>query len=458
MRFKYVIAFIVSLMVVTAIGLGWAFQDLSRPFTISGFIVLLILEAFALISYVSRVRNDVIRFLEAIMNQDTTLQYKSRLKDPFFRSMHQVFNEVITNFRLVRNDREVERYLYSNIFNQVLVGILVFNAEGRVKVFNSSLLKMLNLATHSRIDDINLVEKILQTPLKSIRHGKERTITINLNGAQKSIAIQSSRLKLENEEIALITFNDISLEVDRKEIETWQRMIKVMRHEILNSITPVRILTSSLIEQIEMKQAEDLKLSFDKPGVNKLLIGLNAVNKRAAGLAKFVESYRDLTQSTKPNLVRLPVKDLVDHVAVLFLNQFENEGVEFEILIDDPGISILADERMVEQLLINLLRNSIEALNKIEKPKIIISAISNNELVNIKIIDNGQGIPEENIMDIFTPFFTTKENGTGIGLSLSRQIMQLHRGTISVSSEQGKGAIFELVFMDGRATFNKSVF
>lgn len=439
-------------MAVTAVGLGWALQDLSRPFTISGFIVLLIFEAFALFSYVSSVKDDVIRFLDAIMNQDTSILYKTRLNDPFFRSLHQDFNDIISNFRLVRKEREVERHLYNNIFNQVLVGILVFTAEGRVKVFNSSLLKLLDFKLNFRIDDVEKVEIMLQTSLKSIKHGEERTVNITLNGAQKSIAILSSRFKLDNEEIVLVTFNDISREVDRKEIETWQRMIKVMRHEILNSITPVRILTSSLVEQIETKNPGQQNLFFEKAEADKLILGLNTINKRAAGLAKFVESYRDLTQSAKPNLVSLQVEDLLDHVATLFSDQLQKERVEVEIQILDPAISILADERMVEQLLINLLKNSLEALNGIEKPKITISVNSNTEMVNIKIIDNGQGIPEENIKDIFTPFFSTKENGTGIGLSLSRQIMQLHGGTISVSSEHGKGTTFELVFKDGRTT------
>jgi nitrogen fixation/metabolism regulation signal transduction histidine kinase len=437
-------------MALTAIGLGWSLNDLTSPFTISGFVVMIILEAVFLFQYINLVKRDFTRFLDAVRNEDPSLLFKARLDDPFFRSLHQDFNDIITNFRLVRKERELERHLFSNIFSQVLVGILVFNAQGKVRLVNNALQKLLEINPLKKIYDVNPIEEVLKTPITTLKHGEERMVNINRNGMQKSIAMLVSRFKLDDDMIVLVTFSDISREIDRKEIETWQRIIKVMRHEILNSISPVRILTSSLINEIEKCKNESEATTFESQTVNKLLLGLSTINKRAAGLAKFVESYRDLTQSIKPIITNLQVNHLIDHVIALFKEQLEKDGVTVVAQIENTTVTILADERMVEQLLINLMKNSLEALKSIANPKITVHVTESNEVVTLKVIDNGVGVPEEIIGDIFTPFFSTKENGTGIGLSLSRQIMQLHEGSIRVNSTEGKGTTFELVFKNGR--------
>ncbi len=437
-------------MALTAIGLGWSLNNLTRPFTLSGFVVMLILETIFLFQHVNLLKRDFSRFLDAVRNEDPSLLFNARLDDPFFRSLHQDFNDIITNFRLVRKERELDRHLFSIIFSQVLVGILVFNSQGKVRLINNALQKLLEINPLKKIYDVNPIEEVLQTPIRNLKHGEERMVNINWNGLQKNIAMLVSRFKLDDEMIVLVTFSDISREIDRKEIETWQRIIKVMRHEILNSISPVRILTSSLIDEIERCKNESEAITFERQTVDKLLLGLNTINKRAAGLAKFVESYRDLTQSIKPIFTNLQVNHLIDNVIALFKEQLEKDGVTVVVQIDNPTVTILADERMVEQLLINLMKNSLEALKRIANAKITLDLTESNEVVTLKVIDNGVGVPEEIIGDIFTPFFSTKENGTGIGLSLSRQIMQLHEGSIRVNSTEGKGTTFELIFKNGR--------
>ena len=242
----------------------------------------------------------------------------------------------------------------------------------------------------------------------------------------------------------LIAFQNVNEALDETESKAWQKLLSVMTHEIMNSIAPI----SSLAETIKGRlQAYSAIIKSDDTSLEDLKIGIDTIKRRSEGLLKFAETYRNLNKINTLNLQKVYIRELFANLHQLMLPTFEQKDIEMEIILRDPELSLQADPSLLEQVLINLVVNAIEAVKESKEPKIILSAEQTlNKKVVLKIGDNGQGMPEELMEKIFIPFFTTKKNGSGIGLSLCKQIVMLHRGTIQVHSMDGKGTVFSLQF------------
>jgi signal transduction histidine kinase len=261
------------------------------------------------------------------------------------------------------------------------------------------------------------------------------------------LTIQSTELRIRGTDVKLVTLQNIQPELQKQELEAWQNLTRVLRHEIMNSITPISSLTSTLREILDHDMTKhDTHYQLKEEGAEDLREGLSTIENRSRGLIKFIDAYREYTSLPKPKIATVRLKDLIDHVAQLMRTELKKTNINFHYECSSEYLTIQADLEMIEQVLINLLKNAIEALAETPDPTLKLIGKYDESSVKIEVIDNGSGIIKEALEHIFVPFYTTKRSGSGIGLSLSRQIMQMHNGSITVESEPDVRTIFTLRF------------
>jgi signal transduction histidine kinase len=260
------------------------------------------------------------------------------------------------------------------------------------------------------------------------------------------LSIYATGFVLRQQQLILVAMQNIHNELEEKEMKSWQTLIRVLTHEIMNSITPIASLSATAYGLLKNNRECKMPQSVNEV-IGDVRDAVNTIEKRSKGLLDFIENYRKLTRIPKPDFKIVQVKNLFERVANLMKDQLENQAIDFRMQVDPESLEITADRALIEQVLINICKNSVEAVDGVSHPKIELWA-GTDGLGNpvVKIIDNGKGISEEVAEKIFIPFFTTKPQGSGIGLSLSRQIMRLHKGTLSVTSKPNVETIFTLRF------------
>ena len=335
---------------------------------------------------------------------------------------------------------------YNNTIQHIGIGILAFNENGDIKICNKAFKNLFNIKNISNISILEKIQTGLSSVVREIRSGKQELIKIVINNEILQISIKSEEFIIEEEKIKLVSFQNIKSEIEHGEVELWQKLIRILSHEILNSVSPVTLLSTSLINMFEDDEKPMPAENIDDKTVETTLLGLETIRKRSKGLSRFVEDYRDLTRLSPPQFTNIMVKNIFNQLEVLFNEDLKSKNIKLFTKVVPENINLMADEKLIEQMLINLIKNSIQALENTKKAVInIVCRMVENELV-ILVSDNGAGITDEIKNDIFIPFFSTKEKGSGIGLSLSRQIMRMHEGSISVISEPGVKTVFTLRF------------
>lgn len=407
----------------------------------------LIFEIIELFRYTTITNRKITKFLESIRYSDfsSSFSYDNSLGNSF-KELNTAFNNVADAFRNERAQKEEHLNYLNTVVQHVTTGLLSFDAEGDVGLINSAARRFLNTPTLRNISEILGVNVTLYKKLKQLATGEKTLIRVS---GDLNLAIHATELKLRGHTYKLVAIQNIHSELESKEVEAWQNLTRVLRHEIMNSITPIASLTGTLNEII----AEDLKpignnaYEIDSESLSDLGEGLHTIENRSKGLIKFVDAYRDYTSIPKPKFGLIKIDELFDHISKLLKGEFKELGIDFIINIRFDNLEITADRELIEMVLINLLKNSKEALKDLEDSKIeLIARIDEDRHVILDVKDNGPGIIPEALDRIFIPFYTTKKSGSGIGLALSRQIMQLHQGTLSVKSEPNIYTIFTLRF------------
>ena len=321
--------------------------------------------------------------------------------------------------------------------------MLAFDTDGNVEFCNQTAKNIFNVIQLKHLSKLGKAgEKLL-----NIKPRHTTILNIESHLEKLKILAQSVQIKQDNKSINIITLQNIKTQLEESEIEAWQKLIRVLTHEIMNSVTPIKSLTYSM----QKKLSSEDQSKVDKETISK---GLNAIETRSRGLLNFVESYKNLTQIPKPAYQRVYIQQLFDNIIELLLSELEEHKIKMKKILIDEEISVIADEKMITQVLINLIRNAVKAMNENEavpadrqEKNIELKADYYNEnKVLIQVKDNGSGIPEEILDKIFIPFFSTTEGGSGIGLSFARQVMILHNGRITVNSSPGEGTTFSLYF------------
>lgn len=442
-RFRlYVLLRVVILFItVTAFVYLIFFDEKYVTTVVTGFLI--IFEVFELFNYIESTNKKLRRFFDAIKYNDFNMSFTHDNKlGKTFKELNFAFKEVIDAILVERQKREEFFQELQVIIENIASGIISIAPDGHIKLINKSALKLLGIEHSKHSLQLNVKLPVLKDILDAVGNAN-RTTYKSSNG--KELAIMRTVYKLGEDRYQLLALQDIKAELQAKELEAWQNLTKVLRHEIMNSIAPISSLTSTLQEVIK----EDIQRSDDVNTINQesledLEEGLATISGRSQGLINFINAYRDYTNLPEANLEEVDLNEVVASAVQLMKNDFEQGQLRLERYEGKANIKI--DEQLIEQVLINLVKNAKEAIEGVESGQVNVQVLNVNDRLSVAVNDNGSGITEEAKQKIFMPFYSTKNRGSGIGLSLSKQIMQLHGGDLNIESEIGKGSRFVLVF------------
>ncbi len=401
--------------------------------------VLAAFQVWSLIRFVDRTNRDLARFFQAVRYSDFSQTYVTGGLGSSFDELKRSFNEVLDAFRATRAEKEEQALYLQMVVQHIGVGLVAFDRQGEVSLINNAAKRLLRVNRLGNISDLESRGPGLAQTLTTLGPRRKALLRLEEDGEIRQLACFAALFRTGEEEHRLVSLHDIQSELEEQEMEAWQRLIRVLTHEIMNSITPIASLSATaegLLQQ-ETVAAED---------VSDVRTAVHTIQRRSQGLLQFVDAYRDLTRVPAPDFQITPVSGLFERVTQLMAHQFQEAGVELVHAVDPPSLEVTADPGQVEQVLINLLRNACDAAGGRDGARVELTASMDRDRVVIDVADNGTGIVEEALDKLFIPFFTTKQDGSGIGLSLCRQIMRLHRGTISARSEPGVRTEFSLRF------------
>ncbi len=413
--------------------------------------VLFFVQIVTLIRYTEQTNIKLTRFFESIRHADFTSSFTDNELGSSFEGLNKEFNEVIEAFNKNKTEKEEHFNYLLTVIQHVSIGIIVFKKDGTVDVFNNAVKRLLQLPRLRNIKNLDVIESDFPDKLLNMKAGDKSLIKVFVADELLQLSMHATQFRMRGDEYILVSFQDIHPELEQKEIESWQKLIRVLTHEIMNSITPISSLAET-VDDILVSHEKDIPSPEDyKEDMENVRQAITTIGNRSKGLLNFVELYRNLTRIPKPNFRHFYVENLFERAVELLGPKFELNNIETSIRIFPKDLKLLADPDLIDQVLINLLLNAIDAVSGKRTdntvPKItIVASVNLNNRTTIEVADNGKGINQDLLDKIFMPFFTSKTTGSGIGLSLSRQIMQMHKGSISVRSKQEEGAIFTMVF------------
>jgi len=435
----------VTFIVLTSIALGIVLQHLDYGyfFTLTGVIFLIAFQTYWLVNQVNKTNTDLEKFFSSVQDHDSSIRFSEKSKNNSFGKLHDRMNQLNTIIQNTKIENERTGHFLQTVVEHVDTGLLSFDSNGKIEIYNRAAKKYLNVQQPQQLSSLKTMNDGLFKIINTIKPGQEILHKTKSDKHLQSILVKATELKFESNVIKLVSFQDITNELDKKELDSWQRLIRVLTHEIMNSISPITSLTG-VISGYYKKEDGSLK-NIDHQIVSKTLSGLDTIEETGKGLLNFVDKYRSITSLPKPNLSTFPIDSLFGKCKLLMESNISN-NLKITASVFPEDISITADYTQIEQILINLIKNAIEALSGKRNGTILLKAFYDDEGTIIQVKDNGTGISDGIIEDIFVPFYTTKKNGSGIGLSLSKQIMQNHDGTISVNSAPNNGSEFTLKF------------
>ena len=446
--FRFLVILRVILLAAAIILLAFLLQHAKHIITsiILGGIILF--QVYDLIRYVERTNYKLTHFLESIRHSDFSTSFSDPGKGKSFQQLNQALNDVIQEFKSTRTEKEEHYHYLQTLLQHISIGVIAFRKDGKVDIINNSLKRLLRINYLKHLSELTKVKEDLPTILLSMKSEDKMLIKLFIQDEFLQVSVYATMFRMRGEDFTLVSLQNISSELEEKEVESWQRLIRVLTHEIMNSITPISSLAVTVNDMLFERRGDAYCLrKLDNEDIDSVETALRTIQGRSQGLLNFVETYRNLTRVPKPNFRYFPVKELFDRNLLLLKPKLEPHGIECSCVITPDNLMMTADPDLVDQVIINLVLNAIDAVKNRENPLITARALTTSAgRVVIELIDNGHGIKPDIIDKIFMPFFTSKKEGSGIGLSLSRQIMHLHKGTITVKSLPGEGTTFTLTF------------
>jgi two-component system nitrogen regulation sensor histidine kinase NtrY len=410
--------------------------------------VLSIYQIYSLIRYVETTNRDLSRFFETIKYEDFSQTFKDDGRGKSFSELRSAFNDVCDAFRKARSEKEQHYHYLQTVVQHIGVGLIALQRNGDVELINTAAKRLLKVPRLKNVKSLEEFSKPLVEKLLHLRSKEKALVKVYDNGELLYLALYATEFRLGGQDISLVSIQNIQSELEKTEIEAWQKLIRVLTHEIMNSITPISSLASTMTELIG---DDSTSLSSDpepdQETLDDMRQAIKTIQKRSQGLLHFVDAYRNLTLIPQPNFQIFPLQELFGRVEKLMQANIEEKGIDFKATVEPKSLEMTADPELIEQVLINLLLNALQALDQRPEPEIRLDALLDDRgRINIQIKDNGPGISKENLDKIFIPFFSTKDGGSGIGLSFSRQIMRLHKGTINAHSVPDFKTTFTLRF------------
>lgn len=445
----FYIQLIIRVLFITLTALVLAFAVADRGyFTSALFVLLLVVQVYVLITFINSTNRKIAYFFDAIRNEDFTLRFPERVSIKSFKELNQSLNRVNGLIQEVHLQLQIREQYYQEILKQASIGIMTYNEKGHILFANPTLEKLLDHSPLNHIKQLMQVDKDLYDIFKNYQPFERKLFQLSNEREQNQLALKSTPLTLDGKSLLLVVVQDIHKELDEKETESWVRLIRVLTHEIMNTITPIASISDSIIKYYRNNGKIVPLEELEESQIKNTLKGLEVIKEQGGDLMDFVQSYRSLLHVPEPNKAIVKGKDLVEKINVLMSARLHEGEPNFEVLCQPEDLEFFIDEKQIVQVLINLAKNALQSVEGIEKGKVrIIAGQDGNGTKYIEVQDNGPGIPPEVMDEIFVPFFTTKSEGTGIGLSLSKRVVQLHGGGIQVRSLPNQETIFRLTFV-----------
>jgi signal transduction histidine kinase len=400
--------------------------------------ILIPLQAFLLIRYINSVNRKLEHFFIMHLSGDVTTSFTSGSLDEF-ESLYSYFQKVNEKLEVARVENEIRNNYFKTIVDHTSTGLISFTADGKVELVNDAAKKIFRLNVLKNLIKLDRFKDGLSRQLMEMKPGENQLFSVIIDEDLQRLSTRKALFRTGNKDLHLVSFQNIKSELEQQEIESWQKLIRVLTHEIMNSITPIITLVSTLGNIFRHRESGKIKsvAELTEQNLEKTMRGLDIIENRGKGLVHFVKNYRSVTILPKPEFHILNLNDMFQRIRGLHDEIIASRGIKVTIECP-PLLHIQADGKLMEQVFINLFKNAIEALNGIKSPAIRLKAQNVGNQFVFEVEDNGAGITEYAMQHMFVPFFTTKEGGSGIGLSLSKQIIRQHGGTITVQSQPGK--------------------
>lgn len=437
----------IAILVFTIFAFVFVLQDKDRSFIL--LLALLGAIGFQVMQLVKIMEGPMVKTdspIDQIRFDEVTTTFKTDSKEEAVLKVQKEMNDAFNKVKVARKEKDSEYQFFKNIVQHVGIGILTFKKDGAIQIINNAAKRLLRVDKVERISELREASDLLVEAFLKLKTGGRELIRLKSGDETIQLSIFAIELTLRGEEVKLISMSNIQSELEEKEMEAWQNLVRVLTHEIMNSVTPISSLAGVVEEELQ-KKLETNHLSMQRDEAEDMHLSVQTISKRSEGLIKFVKEFRSLTHIPKPKVLQVAVKPLLDELAMLHKKELADNNIAISVLVEPETMMVMADKTLIEQVLINLIKNAIQAFGEKTDKKISLYAHLNetgNVLISVK--DNGTGIEPEALEKIFIPFFSTKKTGSGIGLSLSRQIMRQHEGNIAVKSEMGEGTEFVLRF------------
>jgi nitrogen fixation/metabolism regulation signal transduction histidine kinase len=443
-KFQTQVLIRILLILINCVWLSIEIGHAPNVYTLIFLSSLLALQTWMLIRYVNRSNRELSRVFASLWDQDTSFSLAPSDPSGSFSEIAKVINESRQQIQKARIDREKHYRYLQFIINHMDIGLLSFHNDGSVEHFNHAAGKLLGREKQSPMESLNVLQEGLAKTLMEMEPGQSKIVNLFTGGDRSQLLIRMTQLNYEDHPLKLISLQDVRTELDEQELIAWKRLIRVLNHEVMNSLTPIRTLSHAIDRSLdELNPADTDRQIIEDVRKNSRLIA-----NRSASMADFVNRYREITSIQKISRGKFGLGVMLQEVKALYQKELSDRGISCSLEIDPPRLEMEGDENMLKQVVINLVKNSLDALRNLKEGSILISAKKSDTQLTVAVMDNGPGIPPEYMEDIFTPFFSTREDGSGIGLSFSKQIVRLHGGNISIQSESGKGTIVSLKFSD----------
>ena len=411
--------------------------------------VAILVQMVSLIHYVEKTNRELTRFLSSIRYSDFSQSFTAGREGQSFKDLHSAFTDVVSDFQRARTEKE-EQYRYLQILVQhVGLGILSFERDGTVDLINNAAKRLLNV---TQLNNVRNLESKSSTLVKALMEGHssgKELVSLEQEGETTTLAIYATEFKLRDRPITLVSMQNIADELAEQEMAAWQKLIRVLTHEIMNSVTPIASLAGTVNQLVAKADTRDAERppELSAESFDDIRTAVATIEKRSEGLLHFIDAYRNLTRIPTPKYQKFPVGELIDRVKTLMTDRLSASGITMRTSVEPDDLELLADPELIEQVLINLVLNAIQAVEEAERKEIeVATRIDDRTHVLLTVTDSAASLSDDLKDKIFTPFFTTRKGGSGIGLSLSRQIMRLHKGNITARTIPGEKTVFTLRF------------
>jgi two-component system nitrogen regulation sensor histidine kinase NtrY len=450
MTFRHFGLLIIVRLAVLSLGIaGFIYMFMNPRYHVATFLMFMIVLGliYELWFFLNRINREVIRFLKSVRYADFSQSFEFEDDGTGFRKVGEAFTDTMERFKALRMTQETELTNLRAIINHIPVPLMTVKEDGTLSLLNNAARRLFGTSQLTKVDDLKQYGEDLYEQLRNCRAGEKRIVEISIDGIDMKLSLGLMEVTSNAGTERLFSLQDIGKELESTQLSAWQDLVRVLNHEIMNSITPVASLaqtTADIAEEVSLELEDNHP---QKHEIEKISNAAKTMSRRAGNLMQFVSNFRQLTRLPKPKQKIISVQDVFNHVLRIAQAGSRNHRHKLMTEVTPSGLELNIDLEQIEQALINLLRNAEQALVNQKDGEIKLLAYLNQRgRITIEVCDNGPGIEEDILDKIFVPYFTTKTEGSGIGLALARQIMTYHGGFIRAANREEGGTSFKLTF------------